>query len=334
MGKAVTKKVISLALGAVLLVSFAADSQQAGRVFRIGLLRPDWSADPRGHVLIDAFRQRLRDLGWTEDKNIIIDYRWAEGKAERLYELASELARIKVDMIVASGVQAAVFAKKGTKTIPIVMVGVGPDPVDAGLVESLARPGGNVTGLTILGVETAGKRLELLKEAAPKLGRIAVLYDPNNRGNLTEVKEILPTVARPLGLTLRPWEIGGADGFGKVFAAFSKERLDGLYVPGGPLMNVNEKRIAGFALKSLLPSTYNRGQAVDAGGLMSYSVDRVEQHRRAATYVDKILKGAKPADLPVERPTKFEFVMNLKTAKQLGLTIPPNVLARADRVIR
>ena len=214
------------------------------------------------------------------------------------------------------------------------MVGAGLDPVEAGLVESLARPGGNVTGITNLGRELGGKRLELLKEAVPKLARVAVLYDPAILSSVLEVKEVLPVAARALGLTLQPWEVRAADGFERVFAALNKQRPDGLYVPSGPLMNANKKRIVGFALKSRLPSMYGSRESVDAGGLMSYGADLADSYRRVAYYVDRILKGAKPADLPVEQPTKFELVINLKTAKQIGVTIPPEVLARANRVIK
>ena len=202
------------------------------------------------------------------------------------------------------------------------MVGAGPDPVEAGLVESLARPGGNVTGITNLSRELGGKRLELLKEAVPKLARVAVLYDPANPASVLEVKEVLPVAARALGLTVQSWEVRDADDFEKVFAALNKERPDGLYVTGGPLMRANQKRIVGFALKSRLPSMYTSRESVDAGGLMSYGADLADSYRRVAYYVDRILKGAKPADLPVEQPTKFELVINLKTAKQIGLTIP------------
>ena len=225
-------------------------------------------------------------------------------------------------------------AKNATKTIPIVMVGAGSDPVEAGFVESLARPGGNVTGITNLSRELGGKRLELLKEAVPKLARVAVLYDPANPASVLEVKEVLPVAARALGLTIQPWEVRAADDFDRVFAALNKQRPDGLYVLGGTLMSANQKRIVGFALKSRLPSMYTNREAVDAGGLMSYGADLADSYRRVAYYVDRILKGAKPADLPVEQPTKFELVINLKTAKQIGLTIPPDVLARADRVIK
>ena len=204
----------------------------------------------------------------------------------------------------------------------------------AGLVESLARPGGNVTGVTNLSRELGGKRLELLKEAVPKLARVAVLYDPANPASVLEVKELLPVAARALRLTIQPWEVRAADDFDKVFAALNKQRPDGLYVAAGPLMRPNQKRIVGFALKSRLPSMYSDREAVDAGGLMSYGADLADSYRRVAYYVDRILKGAKPADLPVEQPTKFELVINLKTAKQIGLTIPPEVLARANRLIK
>jgi len=214
------------------------------------------------------------------------------------------------------------------------MLGLSADPVEAGLVESLAHPGGSVTGLTLLSRELGGKRLELLKEAVPKVSRVAVLYDPASRASAFELKEVLPVTARAWGLTIQPWEVRDADGFEKVFAALSKERAAGIYLTSSALMNANHKRIVGFALKSRLPSIYPYREAVDAGGLMYYGADLADSYRRVAYYVDRILKGAKPADLPVEQPTKFETVINLKTAKQIGLTIPQRVLARADRVIR
>jgi putative ABC transport system substrate-binding protein len=215
------------------------------------------------------------------------------------------------------------------------MTGQGSDPVRAGHVESLARPGGNVTGFTRLNRELGGKRLELFKEAVPKLSRVAVLYDPANPPSLYEVKELLPANARALKLTIQPWEIRAADDFEKVFAELNKQRPDGLYVSGaGGLMRPNQKRIAGFALKSRLPSVYASRETVEAGGLMSYGADVADSYRRVAYYVDRILKGAKPGDLPVEQPKKFEFVINLKAEKQISLTIPPNVLASADKVIR
>ncbi len=224
--------------------------------------------------------------------------------------------------------------KNATTTIPIVMLGRGIDPVEAGHVESLARPGGNVTGITLLATELGGKRLELLKEAVPKLARVAVLYDPANPGPVLEVKDDLPAAARALRLTIRPWQVRGTDDFEKIFAALNKQRPDGLYVLGGNRVNANQRRIIGFALKNRLPSMHGRSDFVDAGGLMSYAADEADSYRRVAYYVDRILKGAKPADLPVEQPTKFELVINLKTAKQIGVEIPPNVLARADRVIK
>jgi putative ABC transport system substrate-binding protein len=312
---------------AILAAPLMAEAQQP--VPRIGYMH----AGSRLDATYEAFQQGLRDLGYLEGKNIVLEYRYAEGKVDRLPGLAAELVRIKVDIIVASTEPGARAAKNATKTIPIVMVGVGAGPVEAGLVESLARPGGNISGLTSLGVELAGKRLELLKETVPKVARVAILYDPANRANLLQVKEI-QAAARPLGLTVQSWEVRGAADFERVFTAVSKERPDGLYVPGGPLMFANEKRIVDFALKSRLPSVSPRREVVDAGGLMSYGVDPVDHYRRAATYVDKILKGAKPADLPVEQPTKFELVINLKTAKALGLTVPQLLLLRADQLIQ
>jgi putative ABC transport system substrate-binding protein len=242
--------------------------------------------------------------------------------------------RLKVDIIVAAGDPGIRAAKNATTTIPIVMTGQGSDPVEAGFVESLARPGANVTGLTNLTRELGGKRLELLKESVPKFARVAVLYASGSSSSVLELKEVLPAAARALGLTVRSWEVRDADGFDRVFAALNKDRPDGLYVLASTLMYVNEKRTVGFALKNRLPSMYNRREAVDAGGLMSYGADLADSYRRVAYYVDRILKGAKPADLPVEQPKKFEFVINLKTAKQIGLTIPPEVLARANRLIR
>jgi putative ABC transport system substrate-binding protein len=284
----------------------------------------------------EAIRLALRELGYIEGQNIAIEYRYAEGKNDRHPKLAAELVRLKVDLIVvAGGVGTIRVLMKATKTIPIVMVGNVNDPVEAVLVESLARPGGNVTGLTNLTGDLGGKRLELLKEAVPRLAYVAVLYDPTSRAGLLQVKEVLPVAARALKLTLRSWEVRDADGFDKVIAALSKQRPDGLYVPAsGPLMRANQKRIVAFALKSRLPSVYFNRESVDAGGLMYYGADLADSYKRVAYYIDRILKGAKPADLPVEQPTKFELVINLKTAKQIGLTIPPNVLYRADKVIR
>ena len=285
--------------------------------------------------MLEAIRLALRELGYVEGQNIAIEYRYAEGKLDRAAELAAELVRLKVDIIVAAGGALPIrAAMNATKTIPIVMVGGGSDPVKAGYVESLARPGGNVTGLTLLSGELVGKRLELLKEAVPKVARVAVLYDPSFPGVALDVKEVLPVAARALGLTVRYWEVRAADDFERVFAALSKQRPDGLFVGGGGLTAANGKRIANFAVKSRLPSVGTIREYVDAGGLMYYGADLADSYRRVAYFVDRILKGAKPADLPVEQPTKFELVINLKTANQIGLTIPPEVLARANRLIK
>ena len=323
----------SLIAVTLLTVAVIADAQQPKKVPRIGYLS---GGDPASEsTRAEAIRLALRDLGYIEGQNIAIEYRYAEGKSDRFPELAADLVRLKVDIIVVTGGNRIIpAAKNATKTIPIVMTGSGLDPVEAGFVESLARPGGNVTGLTNLGMELGGKRLELLKEAVPRLARVAVLYDPANPSSVLSVKEVLPAAARALGLTVRSWEVRDAGGFERVFTALNKDRPDGLSVLGGALMNANQKRTIGFALKSRFPSVYNSREAVDAGGLMSYGADIVAINRRVAYYVDKILKGSKPADLPVEQPTKFELVINLKTAKQIGLTIPPEVLARASRLIR
>ena len=316
----------------LLATDFSADAQQPKKVPRIGYLS---NTDPaRESARSEGIRLALHERGHIEGQNIATEYRYAEGKIDRYPELAAELVRLKVDIILVSGDIPVRAAKNATKTIPIVMVGTGSDPVEAGHVESLARPGGNVTGLTNLTRELGGKRLELLKEAVPKIARVAILYDPATPGNVREVKEVLPVAARGLRLTIRSWEVRDADGFEKVFAALSKERPDGLQVLGGPLMRANVKRIADFALKSRLPSIHGNREGVEAGGLMSYGADIADSYRRVAYFVDRILKGAKPADMPVEQPTKFEFVINLKTAKQIGLTIPPEVLARANRLIK
>ena len=329
-----SKKIFCLGLSTVLLaLSVRADAQQPKKVPLIGYLS---SSDPATEsARSEAIRLALRERGYIEGQNIAFEYRYSEGKRDRAPELAAELVRLKVDIIVvAGGARWVRPAMNATKTIPIVMTGLGLDPVEAGVVESLARPGGNVTGITNLTRELGGKRLELLREAVPKLARVAVLYDPGTLASVPELKEVLPVAARALGLTVQSWEVRDADGLEKVFAALNKQRPDGLYVMGGsPRMTADQKRTVGFALKSRLPSAYSRREPVDAGGLMYYGADLADSYRRVAYYVDRMLKGAKPADLPIEQPTKFELVINLKTAKALGITIPPSLLLRADHVI-
>ena len=327
------QKIFCLALGALFLtLCSAAEAQQPKKLARIGYLS---NFDPASEsTRAEAIRQGLRELGYIQGQNIAFEYRYAEGKQERYSELATELLRLKVDTIVVAGGGGTVRAvMNATRTIPIVMVGAGADPVAAGLVESLARPGGNVTGLTLLNRELGGKRLALFKEAVPKVVRVAVLFDPAITDIAREVKEDLSVAARALKLTIQPWEVRAAD-FERVFVALNKQRPDGLYVLPGPIMVTHQKRIVGFALESRLPSVYSRTEFVDAGGLMYYGAELADSYRRVAYYVDKILKGTKPADLPVEQPTKFELVVNLKTAKQIGLTIPPEVLARASMLIK
>src|SRR5262245_52099373 len=293
------------------------------------------SADPAFEsIRTETIRLALRELGYIEGQNIASEYRYAEGKRGRQPEFAAELVRLKVDIIVVTGGPPAIqAAKNATKTIPVVMMGSGIDPVEAGYVESLARPGGNITGITNLNTELGGKRLELFKEAIPKLARVAVLYDPANTANVLQLKEV-QAPAGALGLTLGSWEVRGADDFDGVFAAMGKQRQDGLYVLGGPLTYANQKRTVGFALKSRLPSIYTRKEAIDAGGLMSYGADQADSYQRVAYFVGRILKGAKPGDLPVEQPTKFELVINVKTANQIGVNIPQSLLYRADKVIK
>ncbi len=318
---------ILLALDVAAAIS---DAQQATKVPRIGLLSPfSPSATALWH---QAFRQGLRDLGWVEGKNISIEYRYAEGKSDRLPDLAADLVRLKVDIIVAAVNTDALAAKKATRAIPIVMASAG-DPVALGLVESLARPGGNITGLSQIAPELAGKRLELLKEIVPKLSRVAVLWNPQGTTSPLSWKEIqLP--ARELGVQLHSLEVRSPNDFDKAFEDAARARAGALAIMPDPLFAGNLKRIADLAAKSRLPSIFHLTEFVDSGGLVAYGVDRSDQFRRAAIYVDKILKGAKPADLPVEQPTKFELVINLKAAKRIGLTIPPNVLVRADKVIK
>ena len=279
----------------------------------------------------EAFRLGLRDLGWIEGKNISVEYRYAEGRSDRLPDLAADLVRLKVDLFVASVNTDALVAQKATRTIPIVMASPG-DPVATGLVKSLARPGGNITGLSTISPELAGKRLELLREMVPKLSRVAVLWNPQGASSTNQWKEIqLP--ARQLGVQLHSLEVRNPNEFDKAFEDAIRARAGALAIMSDQVFAGNLKRIADLAAKNRLPSIFQLSEFADAGGLLAYGPDRSDMFRRAATYVDKILKGAKPGDLPVELPTKFELVINLKTAKSLGITIPQAILVQADRVI-
>ena len=319
-----------LLIVAVLFVAAIAEAQQPAKIARIGFLITSSPAAiaPR----LDAFRQSLRELGYVEGKSIVIERRHAEGKSDHLPALAAELVRLKVDVIVTSGPTATRPAKEATSTIPIVMT-FDDDPVGSGFVASLARPGGNVTGLSTLSPEISGKQLELLKEIVPRLARVAVIGTSTREGTAQSLKELQPA-ADAFGVKVQYLDIQDPKDIESIFRAASKGRADAILVLQSPVFNSHRAQIADLALKSRLPATYPRREFVEDGGLMSYGVSIFDLDRRAAIYVDKILKGAQPANLPVEQPTKFEFVINLKAAKQIGLTIPPNVLARADKVIK
>jgi putative ABC transport system substrate-binding protein len=315
--------------GGLLAAPLARRAQQAGKVPRIGYLALNPAANPHLH---EAFRQGLRDLGYVEGRNLVIEYRDDEGKVERLPALAAELVSLKVDLIVAGAYQATLAAKNATKTIPIIMVAVA-DPVRIGLIASLVRPGGNITGLTLLaGTEMIGKHLELLKEAVPNLSRVAVLSNPANPMHVLRLREV-EVAGRSLRVQLQILKAQGPEEFDSAFAAMTRERAGALYVVGDPMFVSHRRRLAELAAKSRLPAVYELKDHAEAGGLMVYGPSTVDMFRRAATYVDKILKGAKPGDLPVEQPTKFDLTINLKTAKALGLTIPQSLLLRADQVI-
>jgi putative tryptophan/tyrosine transport system substrate-binding protein len=282
--------------------------------------------------VIESFQREFSKLGYVDGKNIIFEYRYAEGKLDRLPALADELVRLKVNVIIAPNTPAAVAARNATKTIPIVFIDV-TDPIAAGLVDSLPRPGGNVTGFTTIGAVLAGKRLELLKETIPKLFRVAMLWNPKDSSSVQVWKESqLP--ARELGLQLHSMEVSSADKYDAAFNEATKARSGALVWMDSPLGSANQRLIVDLAEKYRLPAIYARRAVVENGGLMSYGINLEEAFRRTAVFVDKILKGTRPADIPVEQPTKFEFIINLKAAKQIGLTVPPNVLVRADRVIR
>jgi putative ABC transport system substrate-binding protein len=315
----------------LLALSFPAEAQQPKKIAKIGYLFPGTPATT-AH-LIEAFRQGLRDLGYVEGKTFVLELRYGEARAERIAEFARELVGLKVDVIVASTDVVIAAVKRETQTIPIVMA-ISSDPVGTGFVASLARPGGNVTGNSTISPELSGKRLELLMEVVPGLSRLAFLWNPDLRGALLDYNQT-EAAARSLGLQLQSAEVVRAEDFDRAFTLVTKERAQALIVPPlNPVAFANRSQITSFAQKNRLPSMYAQKEYVDAGGLMSYGPSTPDMFRRAATYVDKVLKGRKPADLPVEQPTKFEFIINLKTAKQIGLTIPPNVLARADKVIK
>jgi putative tryptophan/tyrosine transport system substrate-binding protein len=321
MGK---KIAVSLVATFVLALVHLAEAQQMVKVPTIGFLAAGSLSTDQPYV--DAFRQGLRDLGYIEGKNIVIEWRYAEGKIERDADVASDLVHLAVVVLVAGTTPAALAAQKATHTIPIVFAAVA-DPIGTGLVDSLARPGGNVTGTSTINAELVGKRLEILKESIPKVSVLPFLLNPADASNVITLKQA-ESPAHALGLRLRPFEVRDLSGIEQAFSTMTQQSAKALYVAAGTLTLSHRERIVTLAAKSRLPTLYGSSDFVEAGGLMSYAANFAERYHRAAYYVDKILKGAKPADLPVEQPTKFEFIINLKAAKQLGLTIPPNVLAR------
>ena len=315
---------ISLALASV----HPTEAQQAGKIYHIGVL----FFGSRNQPHLESFLRGLRELGYVEGKNIVFEYRYAEGKTDRLHELAAELVRLKVDVIVTTTSGSANAAQQVTETIPIILT-TG-DPVGTGLAASLARPGGNVTGLSVLLPELSGKRLELLKETLPKITRVAVLWNPTEAALLQPAFKEIEVAAQAYTLQLHSIEVRSTEDIDTAFVGMKKARLNALLTILDPLTTLHSKRIVELAAKNRLPGMYPTRQFVEEGGLMAYGINIGDLYHRAATYVDKVIKGAKPADLPVEQPTKFEFIINLKTAKQIGVTIPPNVLARADKVIK
>jgi putative ABC transport system substrate-binding protein len=322
------KTIVGFVIGALLLAlsrPYLAESSE--KTYRVGLLFVGGRDQPH----LDAFKQGMREHGYTAGKNVIFEYRYAEGKYDRLPDLTADLLQKKVDVIVTTSSISAQAARKVTKTVPIVMTSG--NPIEQGLAESLAKPGGNVTGLTLLLSDLSGKRVELLKEAFPKSRRVATLWSSRDGASVIGFKET-QDAAKALSVPLHPFELSKANDIDKAFAQMPKSHVDALLVVLNPLVTLHSKRIVDLALKHRLPGMYPTRQFAEEGGLMAYGPLIGDLYRRAATYVDKILKGAKPADLPVEQPMKFEFIVNLKTATQIGLTIPPNVLVRADRVIR
>src|SRR5262245_35289721 len=330
--KPVKQNVLVIVFTAAILVTVSrADGQQTRTFWRIGFLSP---ATRSGHAhLAEPFLAGLRELGYVEGQNLAIEYRWADGKFERLPELAAALVRLKVDVIVSAVTQASLAAKNATGTIPIVMLAVG-NPVDSGLIASLARPGANITGTSVMSDELVGKQLELLKETFPKITRIAALWNPNNPVFQKIQLRAVEAAARALKVTLHKVEARDRNEIDRAFKVIAKERTRALHVLNDPLFSGQRVRIAELAVEQRLPAISGIKEDAEAGLLMTYGANFPESARRAATYVDKILKGAKPAEIPVERPVKFEFVINLKTAKQIGATLPQSVLFRADKVIK
>ena len=323
--------IITCTLGCLCVAPLAPEAQQPTHVHRIGLLAATAPAPERPRSL-EAFLEGMRALGYVEGQNLVMEYRWAEGQYERLPDLAAELVHLKVDVLVVPTTPAALAAKHATTTIPIVMAAVH-DPVGSGLVASLARPGGNLTGLSNMSPELVGKQLEFLKEALPTVSRVAVLWNPTNPSNTLMLRGA-DVAAQALGVQLHLLEVRGPDAFDSAFAAMTSAHVGALVILGDAMFQTHRRRLAELAVMSHLPAMYGVRADVEAGGLISYGVSIPDQFRRAATYVDKILKGAKPADLPVEQPTKFELVLNRKTAQALGITFPPSLLFQADEVIR
>ena len=323
----------AILVGALLFaLCSSAEAQQVKKIPTVGFLLEGFPSSVSDSTRIEAFRKGLREIGYTEGKTISIEYRFAEGKRDRLTDLAGELVHHKVDVIVTYGTVGTLAVKRATTTIPIVMTSSS-DPVARGLVASLARPGGNITGLSSVSPDLTGKRLELFKEVIPNLTHVAVLWDPSGGEDSANFKDT-KVAARALNVQVQSLEVRSPEGFERAFKAATEKRAQGLIMVQSALTTTHATRIVELAIKSRLPTMFAQGVFVESGGLMSYSPNHTDLARRAAVYVDKILKGAKPADLPVEQPMKFELVINLKTAKQIGLMIPPNVLARADRVIK
>ncbi len=317
---------------AFVIAPFAVEAQQTGKVWRIGFLTLGLRPVPGSSPTFDAFVRGLRDLGYVEGRNVALEIRYAEGRTERFPALAAELVSLKIDVLVVVSTPAALAAKQASSTIPIVMLAVS-DPVGVNLVASLAHPGGNVTGLSIVAPELSAKRLDLLKQTLPKISRVAVLWNSANQGMQLRFRET-QTAAPTLGVTLQSVTVQSPDDFDTAFSSMLTDRPESLLVLADTVTSANSGRVVEFAARNRLPAIYEARNFVDAGGLMSYGVDYADHYRRAAFYVDKILKGTKPADLPVEQPTKFELVINMKTARTLGLTVPPSLLLRADEVIQ